>query len=150
MARKMYEIVFSKNAEKAYKKLPGDIRGRIDQKLNYLRVTPRGPDTKKLVGEQNAYRTRVGTYRIVYEIEDNALVVWILDMGHRSSIYKSQVTIACARTAPAKRAAPRSQGEGQDEGDTCSRPSPQPRRHASGAANRRHSCRRLPEGDGVS
>jgi mRNA interferase RelE/StbE len=88
MARKMYEIVFSKNAEKAYKKLPGDIRARIDQKLNYLRVTPRGPDTKKLVGEQNAYRTRVGTYRIVYEIEDGALVVWILDVGHRSSIYK--------------------------------------------------------------
>lgn len=88
MARKMYEIVFSKKAEKAYSKLPGDIRIRIDQKLNYLRVTPRGPDTKKLVGEQNAYRTRVGTYRIVYEIEDNDLVVWILDVGHRGSIYK--------------------------------------------------------------
>ena len=84
----MYESKCSKKAEKEYKKLPADIRLRIDQKLNYLRLTPRGPDTKKLVGEENAYRTRVGTYRIVYEIEDNQLLVWILDVGHRSSIYK--------------------------------------------------------------
>ena len=84
----MYEIKFSRKAEKEYNKLPADIRVRIDQKLNYLRLTPRGPDTKKLVGEQNAYRTRVGTYRIVYEIEDNQLLVWILDVGHRGSIYK--------------------------------------------------------------
>lgn len=84
----MFEIKFSKKAEKAYKKLPGDIRLRIDQKLNYLRNTPRGPDTKKLAGVQNAYRTRVGSYRIVYEIEDNRVLVWIVDIGHRSSIYK--------------------------------------------------------------
>lgn len=84
----MYEVKFSKKAEKAYNKLPGNIRFRIDEKLNYLRATPRGPDTKKLSGMQNAYRTRVGDYRIVYEIEDDKLVVWIVDVGHRGSIYR--------------------------------------------------------------
>jgi mRNA interferase RelE/StbE len=84
----MYEVRFSKKAEKAYKKLPGDVKVRIDQKLEYLKRTPRGPDTKKLVGGDNAYRTRVGDYRIVYEIEDNKLLVWILDVGHRRSIYE--------------------------------------------------------------
>ncbi len=84
----MYQIKFSKKADKEYRKLPYDVRIRVDQKLNYLRMTPRGPDTKKLVGEQNAYRTRVGAYRIVYEIEDSELLVWILDVDHRSSIYK--------------------------------------------------------------
>ena len=83
-----YEVKFSKKAEKAYKKLPGDIRQRIDQKINYLRATPRGHDTKKLVGQENVYRTRVGSYRIVYEIEDNKLLVWILDVGPRGSIYQ--------------------------------------------------------------
>ena len=83
----MYEIKFSKKAEKAYKRFPVDIRVRIDQKLNYPRSTPRGPDTKKLVGQQNIYRTRVGTYRIVYEIEDKKILVWILDVGHRDSVY---------------------------------------------------------------
>lgn len=84
----MYEVKFSKKAEKAYNKLPGEARLRVDQKLLYLRATPRGPDTKKLAGTHNAYRTRVGTYRIVYEIEDGELLVWIVDVGHRSSIYK--------------------------------------------------------------
>lgn len=50
-----YEVKFSKKAEKAYKKLPGSIRLRIDQKINYLRATPRGKDTKKLSGHVNSY-----------------------------------------------------------------------------------------------
>ncbi|MFS1522748.1 type II toxin-antitoxin system RelE family toxin [Microbulbifer sp. 2304DJ12-6] len=82
-----YTVKFGKKAEKAYKKLPTDVRFRIDQKLSYLRHTPRGPDTKKLKGYENAYRTRVGTYRLVYEIDDGELIVWIVDVGHRSSIY---------------------------------------------------------------
>ena len=84
----MYEVKFSKKAEKSYEKLPNEVKLRIDQKLAYLRATPKGTDTKKLVGEQNVYRTRVGSYRIVYEIEDNKLLVWILDVDHRSSVYK--------------------------------------------------------------
>lgn len=82
-----YEVKFSKKAEKAYKKLSADIRLRINKKINYLQATPRGKDTKKLVGHTNIYRTRVGSYRIVYEIEDDKLVVWILDVGSRGSIY---------------------------------------------------------------
>ncbi len=83
----MYEVKFSKKAAKVYQKLPGVVQTRIDEKLTYLRASPRGTDTKKLSGDANAYRTRVGTYRIVYEIEDNELLVWIVDVGHRSSIY---------------------------------------------------------------
>ena len=84
----MYEVKFSKKAEKAYKKLPGNIRVRIDQKISYLQNTPRGHDTKKLSGYENVYRTRVGSYRIVYEIEDDKLIVWILDVGPRGGIYQ--------------------------------------------------------------
>jgi mRNA interferase RelE/StbE len=82
-----YEVRFSSKAAKVYEKLPADIRSRIDHKLQYLRNTPRGPDTKKLTGQANVYRTRVGNYRVVYEIEDAKLIVWIVDVGHRSSIY---------------------------------------------------------------
>ncbi|TMO42599.1 type II toxin-antitoxin system mRNA interferase toxin, RelE/StbE family [Pseudoalteromonas ruthenica] len=82
-----YEVKFSKKAEKAYGKLPNEVRRRIDTKLDYLRLTPRGTDTKKLQGYANTYRTRVGTYRIVFEIEDGELIVWILDVGHRGRIY---------------------------------------------------------------
>ncbi|HOQ24983.1 MAG: type II toxin-antitoxin system RelE family toxin [Bacillota bacterium] len=47
----------------------------MDQKLAYLQVTPRGGDTKKLTGYTNVYRTRVGDYRIVYEILETDLIV---------------------------------------------------------------------------
>ncbi|MGH1472036.1 MAG: type II toxin-antitoxin system RelE family toxin [Cellvibrionaceae bacterium] len=83
-----YEVKFSKKAEKAYKKLPATIRSRVDNRINYLRITPRGQDTKKLAGPINSYRTRVGSYRIVYEIEDDTLLVWILDVGSRGGIYQ--------------------------------------------------------------
>ncbi|MEY4579164.1 MAG: hypothetical protein RL701_3867 [Pseudomonadota bacterium] len=83
-----YAVKFSKKAQKAYEKLPIDIRARIDQKLNYLRTTPRGTDTKKLAGMKDAYRTRVGSYRIVYEIADLELIVWIVDIGARGDIYR--------------------------------------------------------------
>jgi mRNA interferase RelE/StbE len=83
-----HTVKFGKKAEKAYNKLPADVRFRIDQKISYLSHTPRGSDTKKLKGYENTYRTRVGTYRIVYEIDDGDLVVWIVDVGHRGNIYK--------------------------------------------------------------
>lgn len=83
-----YDVRFSKKAVKAYNKLPENVKRRIDQKIRYLSMTPRGTDTKKLVGHGNAYRTRVGSYRIVYEIDDGKLIVWILDVGSRGGIYR--------------------------------------------------------------
>jgi mRNA interferase RelE/StbE len=43
----MYEVRFSKKAEKAYKKLPGEVRVRIEQKLEYLKRTPRASRYEK-------------------------------------------------------------------------------------------------------
>ncbi len=83
-----YQVKFSKDAAKSYKKLPTEIQQRIDLKLDYLRNTPRGHDTKKLIGKENTYRTRVDNYRLVYEIEDNALLVWVVDVGSRGGIYQ--------------------------------------------------------------
>ncbi|MBI3899350.1 MAG: type II toxin-antitoxin system RelE/ParE family toxin [Gammaproteobacteria bacterium] len=83
-----YEVKFSKNAKKSYEKLPANIRTRIDKKLDYLRITPRGNDTIMLSGEINTFRTRVGSYRIVYEIHEDKLVVWILDVDHRKDVYR--------------------------------------------------------------
>lgn len=83
----MYKVTFSTRAEKAMRKLTPQARARVEQKLAYLRMTPRGHDTKKLAGEENQYRTRVGDYRILYEIKDAELIVWVLDVGPRGGIY---------------------------------------------------------------
>ncbi|OQY45640.1 MAG: plasmid stabilization protein [Candidatus Parabeggiatoa sp. nov. 2] len=34
------------------------------------------------------YRVRVGEYRIIYEIQDDILLVWVIEVGHRSCVYR--------------------------------------------------------------
>ncbi len=39
-------------------------------------------------GEENAYRVRVGDYRIIYEIHDAVLIVVVVRVGHRREVYR--------------------------------------------------------------
>lgn len=48
---------------------------------------PRPRGCKKLRG-RNAFRIRVANYRIIYEIQDNILLVDIIELGHRNDVYK--------------------------------------------------------------
>ena len=59
----------------------------IKQAIMGLAYDPRPVGYKKLRGME-AYRIRVGTYRIIYEIIDDKLIVDIIAVGHRQSIYK--------------------------------------------------------------
>jgi len=53
-----------------------------------LQHNPRPTNSKKLVGSKSVYRIRVGVYRIVYEIIDKELFVYVVDVDHRKDIYK--------------------------------------------------------------
>jgi mRNA interferase RelE/StbE len=83
-----YVVKFSKSAVKDFEKLPNGTQKRIKQNLEYLRISPRGNDTKKLKGSANTYRTRVGDYRIVFEIYDDELLVWIIQIDTREDVYR--------------------------------------------------------------
>jgi mRNA interferase RelE/StbE len=52
-----------------------------------LTDNPRPYGYKKLKGE-DAYRIRVGDYRIIYEIDDGKIIVTVVSVGHRKDIYK--------------------------------------------------------------
>jgi len=52
-----------------------------------LAEDPRPPGSKKLSGNDK-YRVRQGTYRIVYSIEDNELIVVVVKVGHRKDVYR--------------------------------------------------------------
>jgi mRNA interferase RelE/StbE len=62
---------------------------RILKKFKSLAEDPQGPGCLKLSG-QNRYRTRLGSYRIIYEIKDSVLVVVVVKMAHRSIVYKGK------------------------------------------------------------
>jgi len=60
----------------------------VRRAIEALAVTPRPPGAIQLAGGDGELRIRVGDYRIIYDIEDDALVVLVLRIGHRGDVYK--------------------------------------------------------------
>lgn len=85
-----YKVEFSKGAKKQLGKLPLDVQQRIQTKISELAIEPRPNGVKKLQGDDNSYRLRVGDYRVIYEVVDDVLIVTVIKVGHRSDIYKDE------------------------------------------------------------
>jgi mRNA interferase RelE/StbE len=83
-----YKITFKKSVAKDLRVIPNQEIKRILACIDALADDPRGEGCIKLSGKEQ-YRVRQGLYRIVYEIEDDRLVVLVIKVGHRSGIYKS-------------------------------------------------------------
>jgi mRNA interferase RelE/StbE len=69
-------------------KLPHPIRRRIVDALKELRNNPRPTGVVKLAGDENMWRIRIGNYRVVYEIQDDRLIVLILRVAHGKDVYR--------------------------------------------------------------
>lgn len=82
-----YNVVFVKSALKDLESLPKNINVQIVSKIEMLAFEPRPNGCKKLKGEENKWRIRVGDYRVVYSIYDKELVVEIIAAKHRKEVY---------------------------------------------------------------
>ncbi len=82
-----FELVFKKSVAKDLRSIPKMNGARILKRIEALREDPRGEGCVKL-SAQERYRVRQGVYRIVYEIQDNEIIVVIVRVSHRSAIYK--------------------------------------------------------------
>ena len=85
-----YRIEVTHSAEKVLESLPTDVRARVIHKIEALREDPRPRGSEKLSGEEQFYRVRVGDYRIIYEVQDDVLLVLVLRLGHRRDIYRKR------------------------------------------------------------
>jgi mRNA interferase RelE/StbE len=85
-----YEIDLSTDARKYLSKLDKPTRNRLLDHFKILSENPRNPelDINKLQGYLSLYRLRVGTYRVLYTIEDNILIIFVVAIGPRGDIYK--------------------------------------------------------------
>ncbi len=83
-----YKITFKKSVAKDFRSIPKQDVQRILKRIDSLAENPRAEGCIKLSGQEH-YRVRQGLYRIVYEIQDDVLVVNVVKIGHRSAIYKS-------------------------------------------------------------
>ena len=79
-----YKFVIEKVALKFITKQPAKEKNRILQSIYNL---PNG-DTIKMSGKYNLFRLRVGSYRIIYSIEDSQLIIRVIEAGNRGDVYK--------------------------------------------------------------
>lgn len=82
-----YEVQFRKSVGKDLDPIPTrDVR-RIVAAIASLAKNPRPPQARKLTGSEK-YRLRCGAYRVLYEIQDDVLVVCVVKVGHRKDVYR--------------------------------------------------------------
>jgi mRNA interferase RelE/StbE len=83
-----YQIEVKISAAKALKKIAKPDQKRIITAIDNLAENLPNPDITKMKGNNPFHKIRVGNYRIVYEIQDNILLILIVKIGHRKDIYK--------------------------------------------------------------
>ena len=83
-----YKVSIKRSAVKEIEAIPQKKeRQRIIRRIGQLAEDPRPPGAKKLSGNDK-YRIRQSSYRIVYSIEDNELIVVVVKVGHRKNVYR--------------------------------------------------------------
>ena len=85
----MCKIEYSKTAAKRLRRIPKNIAVRIAEKLTIIAAKPyaKHNNVKKLVNRPG-YRLRVGEWRIIYEIDNEKLIILVLDIDTRGGIYQ--------------------------------------------------------------
>lgn len=83
-----YRVEFAKPAAKDLRAIDRKWIPKILAAVDGLQLDPRPSGCKKLIGSDFTYRIRIGDYRVVYEIEDDVLVVLVVRVRHRRDVYR--------------------------------------------------------------
>jgi mRNA interferase RelE/StbE len=84
-----YSVLIKTSAAKELEAVePRSVRARIVSRIESLAVNPRPRGSQKLAGDEERYRIRQGSYRVVYAIDDEARAVEVFKVGHRREVYR--------------------------------------------------------------
>jgi mRNA interferase RelE/StbE len=83
-----YRIEVKPSAADALARIPQPHRRRIARKIDQLADNPRPRGAKALEGQLSLYRIRVGDYRVIYQVQDAALLVLVVRIGSRGDVYR--------------------------------------------------------------
>ncbi|TKB82095.1 MAG: type II toxin-antitoxin system RelE/ParE family toxin [Nitrospira sp.] len=82
-----YRLAIKPSASRELERLDDQVLRRVDEAILKLAENPRPHGAKKLSGVP-LYRIRVGTFRIVYEVNDAQHLVTVVTIGHRREVYR--------------------------------------------------------------
>ena len=85
-----FRIHWKRSTKKDLRKIPKTEVEKIIRAVEDLSKNPRPESSNKLSGSEYTHRIRVGTYRIIYEIHENEVVVQIVKVGHRKDVYRQK------------------------------------------------------------
>ena len=80
-----WQIVVRRKARRVLARLPADLQNRMVQAIDDLAQNPRPIQSKRLVGTDDLYRIRVGSWRIIYTIQDEQLLILIITIAPRGA-----------------------------------------------------------------
>lgn len=83
-----YRVEVSTTAERQIRRLQRDDQIRVLRAVRDLATEPHPRGCRKLRGYEDVYRLRVGTFRVLYSVERERILVIILKVGHRKDIYR--------------------------------------------------------------
>jgi mRNA interferase RelE/StbE len=86
--RRRYEVQLVASARRELLKLPARTRVKVADAIRALATDPRPTGCKKLAGNADYFRIRVGDYRILYEVRDREILVLVIKIGHRRDVYR--------------------------------------------------------------
>lgn len=84
-----FTVNVPRSAQKTLSKLDRQVQTRLITALTALETDPRPDGAIMLKGHHGYLRIRVGNYRTVYTVHDDALVIVVIELGHRRGIYGS-------------------------------------------------------------
>ena len=86
-----YRVLIKKSAAKELEEVAGKKdRERIARRIQALAADPRPSGVEKLSGTSEKYRIRQGNFRIVYEIQDEVLLVYVVRIADRKEVYRKR------------------------------------------------------------
>jgi mRNA interferase RelE/StbE len=85
-----YHVDFTTAAARELRKLPRAARERLLEAITALEREPRPPGARKLAVGEPAWRIRVGSYRVIYEVRDDSLTVTVVRAAHRREAYQQR------------------------------------------------------------
>jgi mRNA interferase RelE/StbE len=89
--RMIWDVAFTSKAKHDLRRLPKAEAQRITDEVTSLANEPYPlHHVKKLKGHQSnpVYSLRVGEYRVILTIEDNLMIITVIEVGNRRTVYR--------------------------------------------------------------
>jgi len=84
----MYKITFSKNADKALRRMPRNNALIIAEKIKEFAENSHGMRNVKKLTNHPGYRLRIGDWRVIYTVYDKELLIHVINVKTRGEVYK--------------------------------------------------------------